>query len=136
MNIQVDPTSSNLASVMLNSKIRPRAVVGYGVKIFHPSPPNYVTRSPGSFKTMKSFSRCLDEEKKLSNWLSSGQNNDVESSHVIRNRKNYESRKDNHKTKQSEMERQTYDEVSNIADFIRFVVNLDRFLKLLDSRKK
>ena len=47
MNIQVDPTSSNLASVMLNSKIRPRAVVGYGVKIFHPSPPNYVTRSPG-----------------------------------------------------------------------------------------
>lgn len=89
-----------------------------------------------SFKTMKSFSRCLDEEKKLSNWLSSGQNNDVESSHVIRNRKNYESRKDNHKTKQPEMERQTYDEVSNIADFIRFVVNLDRFLKLLDSRKK
>ena len=47
MNIQVDPTSSNLASAMLNSKIRPRAVVGYGIKIFHPSPPNYVTRSPG-----------------------------------------------------------------------------------------
>ena len=47
MNIQVDPTSSNLASAMLNSKIRPRAVVGYGVKIFHPSPPNYVTRSLG-----------------------------------------------------------------------------------------
>ena len=47
MNIQVDPTSSNLASAMLNSKIGPRAVVGYGVKIFHPSPPNYVTRSPG-----------------------------------------------------------------------------------------
>ena len=47
MNIQVDPTSSNLASAMLNAKIRPRAVVGYGVKIFHPSPPNYVTRSPG-----------------------------------------------------------------------------------------
>ena len=47
MNIQVDPTSSNLASAMLNSKIRPRAVVGYGVKIFHLSPPNYVTRSPG-----------------------------------------------------------------------------------------
>ena len=43
MNIQVDPTRSNLASAMLNSKIRPRAVVGYGVKIFHPSPPNYVT---------------------------------------------------------------------------------------------
>ena len=27
--------------------LRPRAVVGYGVKIFLPSPPNYVTRSPG-----------------------------------------------------------------------------------------
>ena len=48
MNIQVDPTSSYLASAMLNSKIRPCAVVGYGIKIFHPSPPNYVTRSPGN----------------------------------------------------------------------------------------
>ena len=47
MNIQVDPTSSNLAYAMLNSKIKPRAVVGYDVKILHPSPPNYVTRSPG-----------------------------------------------------------------------------------------
>ena len=27
--------------------LRPRAVVGYGVKIFLPSPPKYVTRSPG-----------------------------------------------------------------------------------------
>ena len=27
--------------------LRPRAVVGYGVKTFLPSPPNYVTRSPG-----------------------------------------------------------------------------------------
>ena len=27
--------------------LRPRAVVGYGVKIFLPSPPNYVTRSLG-----------------------------------------------------------------------------------------
>ena len=27
--------------------LRPRAAVGYGVKIFLPSPPNYVTRSPG-----------------------------------------------------------------------------------------
>ena len=27
--------------------LRPRAVVEYGVKIFLPSPPNYVTRSPG-----------------------------------------------------------------------------------------
>ena len=47
MNVQVEPTRSNLASAMLNSKIRPRAVVGYGVNIFLPSPPNYVTRSPG-----------------------------------------------------------------------------------------
>ena len=51
MNIQVDPTNSNLASAMFNSKIRPRAVVGYGVKIFHPTLPNYVTRSPGRVKT-------------------------------------------------------------------------------------
>ena len=29
--------------------LRPRVVVGYGVKIFLPSPPNYVTRSPGCF---------------------------------------------------------------------------------------
>ena len=27
--------------------LRPRAVVGYGLKIVLPSPPNYVTRSPG-----------------------------------------------------------------------------------------
>ena len=27
--------------------LRPRAVVGYGLKIFLPSPPNYITRSPG-----------------------------------------------------------------------------------------
>ena len=30
--------------------LRPRAVVGYGVKIFLSSPPNYVTRSPGRDK--------------------------------------------------------------------------------------
>ena len=30
--------------------LRPRAVVGYGFKIFLPSPPNYVTRSPGMHK--------------------------------------------------------------------------------------
>ena len=46
MNLQVDP-SSNLASALLDSKIRPPAVVGYRVKIFCPSPLNYVTRSPG-----------------------------------------------------------------------------------------
>ena len=31
--------------------LKPRAVVGYGVKIFLPSPPNYVTRSPGIFNS-------------------------------------------------------------------------------------
>ena len=63
MNIQVDSTSSNLASAMLNSKIRPRAVVGYGVKIFHPSPPNYVTRPPGV------DSSSLSEDNMVSNNL-------------------------------------------------------------------
>ena len=29
-----------------------RAVVGYGVKIFLPSPPNYVTRSPGVYSVL------------------------------------------------------------------------------------
>ena len=59
MNIQVDPTSSNVASAMLNSKIRPRAVVGYGVKIFHPSPPNYVTRSPGCLADISCHLPCF-----------------------------------------------------------------------------
>ena len=31
-------------------RLRRRAVMGYGIKIFLPSPPNYVTRSPGSDK--------------------------------------------------------------------------------------
>ena len=34
---------------VLKEHLLPRAVVGYGVKIFLPSPPNYVTRSPGSY---------------------------------------------------------------------------------------
>ena len=33
--------------------LRERAVVGYGVKIFLPSPPNYVTRSPGGVNISK-----------------------------------------------------------------------------------
>ena len=33
--------------------LRPCAVVGYGVKIFLPSPPNYVTRSPGEISLKK-----------------------------------------------------------------------------------
>ena len=32
---------------VLKQNLRPCAVVGYGVKIVLPSPPNYVTRSPG-----------------------------------------------------------------------------------------
>jgi len=49
----------------LNSKIRPRAAVGHGIKIFHPSPPNHVTRSPGDtylFKgnALKGFGANLD----------------------------------------------------------------------------
>ena len=63
MNIQVDSTSSNLASAMLNLKIRPRAVVGYGVKIFQPSPPNYVTRSPGRNDEDKRRNILLSEKK-------------------------------------------------------------------------
>ena len=36
--------------------LRPRAAVGYGVKILLPSPPNYVTRSPdGNFVVKPSF---------------------------------------------------------------------------------
>ena len=58
MNIQVDSTSSNLASVMLNSKIRPRAVVGYG-------PPNYVSRSPG-------IALIRDHEKVRNNPVNTG----------------------------------------------------------------
>ena len=34
--------------------LRPRAVVGYGVKVFLPSPPNYVTRSPGVYTVYSS----------------------------------------------------------------------------------
>ena len=37
--------------------LRPRAVVGYGVKIFPPSPPNYVTRSPGIFNNVGSHAK-------------------------------------------------------------------------------
>ena len=35
--------------------LRPRAVVGYGVKIFLPSPPNYVTISPGDAVSTRSY---------------------------------------------------------------------------------
>ena len=71
MNIQVDPTSSNLASAMLNSKIWPRAVVGYGVKIFHSSPPNYVTRSPGCcFSSSFPSSSCCSSSSSCSSFSS------------------------------------------------------------------
>ena len=39
--------------------LRPRAVVGYGVKIFLPSPPNYVTRSPGVRSNQERISRSI-----------------------------------------------------------------------------
>ena len=42
--------------------LRPRAAVGYGVKIFLPSPPNYVTRSPGMHR---SFSTLLAHKPRL-----------------------------------------------------------------------
>ena len=32
--------------------LRPCAVVGYGIKIFLPSPPNYITRSPAYIDTL------------------------------------------------------------------------------------
>ena len=63
MNIQVDPTSSNLASAMLNSKIKPRAAVGYGVKSFHSSPPNYVTRSPGGSQQQRMKAMILQQQQ-------------------------------------------------------------------------
>ena len=41
--------------------LRPRAVVGYGVKIFLPSPPNYVIRSlVGVFGCVCVCVLCLD----------------------------------------------------------------------------
>ena len=52
--------------------LRPRAVVGYGFKIFLPSPPNYVTRSPG-LSWCHSFARKAraDHSRKLM-WLCRG----------------------------------------------------------------
>ena len=75
MNIQVDPTSSNLASDMFNSKIRPRAVVGYGVKIFHASPPNYVTRSSGLGLRVNLFTNRVIFTTSLENSLTREQSN-------------------------------------------------------------
>ena len=40
--------------------LRPRAVVGYGVKIFLPSPPNYVTRSPGCCRNQESIGSACE----------------------------------------------------------------------------
>ena len=45
--------------------LRPRAVVGYGVKIFLPSPPNYVTRSPGCTNTTDVTSASDDNEDEI-----------------------------------------------------------------------
>ena len=43
--------------------LRPRAVVGYGVKIFLPTPPNYVTRSPGRDAKASSYIITLPNNK-------------------------------------------------------------------------
>ena len=84
MNIEVDPTSSNLASAMLNSKIRPRAVVGYGVKIFHASPPNYVTRSPGSgCQATLPYQRCVTSLKTAAKETKLGGKSDKIQLHVF-----------------------------------------------------
>ena len=55
--------------------LRPRAVVGNGVKIFLPSPPNYVTRSPGSKWKQESANDDIERfivhqkyEPKQKNW--------------------------------------------------------------------
>ena len=44
--------------------LRPRAVVGYWVKIFLPSPPYYVTRSPGS-TSARNIGVILDQHMSL-----------------------------------------------------------------------
>ena len=41
--------------------LRPRAVVGYGVKIFLPSPPNYVTRSPGELNRFATAATAVSD---------------------------------------------------------------------------
>ena len=46
--------------------LRPRAVVGLGVKIFLPSPPNYVTRSPGYILHNKSLMPLIGGASELS----------------------------------------------------------------------
>ena len=50
---------------MLNLKIRPRAVVGYGVEIFHPSPPNYGTRSSGVYIKKNTADQILHQDTVL-----------------------------------------------------------------------
>ena len=49
-----------MPQVVWKQHLRPRAVVGYGVKIFLPSPPNYVTRSPGPLERIVDH-ECLDD---------------------------------------------------------------------------
>ena len=66
--------------------VRPRAVVGYGVKIFLPSPSNYVTRSPGF--TWKFFNHVLTSKKKTppsceAIMLKKGRINEVDSFQVL-----------------------------------------------------
>ena len=50
-------------------RLRPCAVVGYGVKIVLASPPNYVTRSPGYCGEHLVESYCKKSKISDSNWL-------------------------------------------------------------------
>ena len=49
--------------------LRPRAVVGYGVKIFLPSPRNYVTRSPGLEARSESAVMCISQTLPNDLWI-------------------------------------------------------------------
>ena len=52
--------------------LRPRAVVGYGVKIVLPSPPNYVTRSPGLSRLIVLYFASRENSLKLFDSASPG----------------------------------------------------------------
>ena len=50
---------------VLKQHLQPRAVVGCGVKIFLPSPPNYVTRSPGATDKNKDKDKDRKSDKQI-----------------------------------------------------------------------
>ena len=61
--MEVEPPRSALATAMFEIRkqhLRPRAIVGFGIKIFVPRPLHYVTRSPGyilGFHSTSSYSK-------------------------------------------------------------------------------